>query len=112
MPLFSASTVVQNEVVFFGAHDQPRTLECNVFGARYNYTYKEWLHYTFSNQLIRNLDGEINGTLILPNNDTENLIYEDSGIYICNVTNNIQNENGNLWQTGKIKVIVEGEMLY
>lgn len=51
------------------------------------------------------------GVLILPEGDTNDLVYEDSGVYICNVTNGIPDESGNLWQSEKIKVMVEGKRL-
>ncbi|CAC5424089.1 HMCN [Mytilus coruscus] len=100
--------VVQNETVVFGTNSWPRTLECKVLGVPDNYTFSKWLHYTYSNQQIRILDGLGNGTLILPNNERAKLMYEDTGIYICNVTNNIPDEGAHKWQTGKIKVIVAG----
>ncbi|CAC5424099.1 HMCN [Mytilus coruscus] len=100
--------VVQNETVVFETNSLPRTLQCKVLGVPDNYTFSKWLHYTYSNQQIRILDGLGNGTLILPNNDREKHMYEDTGIYICNVTNNIPDEGGYIWQTGKIKVIVAG----
>lgn len=102
------SPVVQNETVIFEKSDGPRRIVCNAFGVPDTYTYNEWLHYTYSNQFVRSLDGLANGTLILPHNNTERLMYEDSGKYICNVTNNIPDEHGRLWLVGYIKVIVSG----
>lgn len=104
----AVSPVVQNETVVFEKSDEPRRIVCNVFGVPDTYTYNLWLHYTYSNQLVRSLDGQTNGTLILPHNDTERLMYDDCGIYICNVTNNIPDEYGRLWQVGYITVIVSG----
>ncbi|VDI07333.1 Hypothetical predicted protein [Mytilus galloprovincialis] len=104
---FSAN--VENVSVDFESNDRPRTLQCKVSGVPDTYSYSKWLHYTYSNEIIRTLHGQSNGTLLLPYDNPDDLTYEDSGIYICNVTNNITDQEGNLWQTGRIHVIVKGK---
>lgn len=49
---------------------------------------------------------------MLPNKYPNDLMYEDSGIYICKVTNNIPDEDNHLWQIGKIKVIIAGKKIW
>lgn len=107
---FSDFPVVQNETVYFERINRPRTLKCNVLGVPDTYSYSKWLHYTYSNQLVRTLDGQANGKLILPKGDQEDLMYEDSGLYICNVTNHVRDNDGNIWQTGSINLVVKGEI--
>lgn len=109
---FAVPPVVINQTIVFTKSDRPRTLKNNITGQPDTYTYSKWQHYTHSNQFVRVLDGQVNGTLILPNNYPDGLMYEDSGIYIYNVTNNITNEDGLLWQTGMIDVVVKGKDVY
>lgn len=71
----------------------------------HNYT---WSHYTHNNQLVRNFKSSSDRNLILPG-DEKDLLYEDSGVYVCNTTNGINDEDGQLWQTGQIRVIVAGK---
>lgn len=109
---FSVSANVKNETVVFELNKRPRILQCKVSGFPDTYSYNKWLHYTQSNQVIRTLDGHANGTLLLPYDDPDDLMYEDSGIYICNVTNNITDEDGHLWQTGRIQAKVKGKQTF
>ncbi|VDI23455.1 Hypothetical predicted protein, partial [Mytilus galloprovincialis] len=57
----------------------------------------------------KSLEGNASGTLILAEKDPEDVRFEDGGIYICNVTNGIPDDNNNLWTTGKVEVIVKGK---
>lgn len=99
--------MVQNYNVTFTINDRPIALKCEANGAPKTYKFSEWRHYTYTDQLVRTLQGYTNGTLILPNH--EDLTYEDSGIYICNVTNEIQDEDGHVWKAGQVEVIIEGK---
>ncbi|XP_052073487.1 fasciclin-2-like [Mytilus californianus] len=99
--------IVRCENVTFNDSDKLRTLECEVSGAPNMYNFS-WFHYSYHNQLIRMFTNTNNKTLTLPIRDYNDLWYEDIGIYICNVTNGIPDDSGNLWQTGKIAVKIEG----
>ncbi|VDI52989.1 Hypothetical predicted protein [Mytilus galloprovincialis] len=99
--------LVQTEDITFNGMNRPRTLNCNVSGEPNTYILI-WRHYTYNNQLIRMFNKSTSGMLILPEGEADDLVFEDSGFYICNVTNGIPDDCGKLWQSGKIKVMVEG----
>ncbi|XP_052063840.1 hemicentin-1-like [Mytilus californianus] len=99
------SPVVQNYNVTFKTNDGPITLKCEAKGVPNTYKFSEWRHFTHNDQLVRTIQGYTNGTLILPHQE---LTYENSGIYICNVTNGIPDEDGLVWKAGKVEVIIEG----
>ncbi|CAC5400156.1 unnamed protein product [Mytilus coruscus] len=103
------SPIVQNTTVTLFTSNGPRTLQCSVLGVPDTYNFSEWQHYTYNNELVRHLNGSKHGTLILRNKVSTYPFYEDSGIYICNVTNGVPDEFGNLWQTGTINVTIEGK---
>ena len=88
----------------------PATLECNASGVPSEYQFGIWKHFSPSMQFIRNLNGSKDGKLILPRGSE--FRYEDSGIYICNVTNYIPDENGKIWQSGMINVTIEGKTFH
>lgn len=101
--------VVWPNNVTFNGMNRPRTLTCNVSGEpnTYNFT---WSHYLNSKDFVRTFNSGSDGVLILPEGETKGLVFEDSGFYICNVSNGVPDENRNLWQSGKIKVMVEGKI--
>lgn len=107
---FADSADVENETVVFETNDRQRTLQCKLSGVPDTYTYSKWLHYTYSYKLVRTLNGQANGTLFLPNTDPDDLSNVDRGFYVCNVTNNITDDKGHLWQTGWINVIIKGKL--
>ncbi|VDI33012.1 Hypothetical predicted protein [Mytilus galloprovincialis] len=94
--------VVQNYNMTFTINDRPIALKCEANGAPNKYKFSEWRHYTHNDQLVRTLQGYTNGTLILPHH--EDITFEESGIYICNVTNEVQDEDGHVWKVGKVEV--------
>lgn len=109
VPFFPDFPIVLSENVTFNDRDRSRTLECKVSGEPNTYNIS-WFHYSYHNQLVRMFKNINNKTLTLPIRDSNDLWYEDSGIYTCNVTNGIPDDSGNLWQTGKIVVVIEGEL--
>ncbi|VDI51728.1 Hypothetical predicted protein [Mytilus galloprovincialis] len=99
--------IVRCENVTFHDRDRQRTLECKVSGEPNTYNIS-WFHFSYHNQLVRMFKNINDKMLTLPIGDSNDLWYEDSGIYTCNVTNGIPDDSGNLWQTGKIVVVIEG----
>jgi hypothetical protein len=59
------------------------------------YTYNKWQHKSKYGVLIRELDGEQNGVLTLPNIPVEDR-YQDSGEYVCTAGNGIVGRDGNM----------------
>ncbi|CAC5424086.1 unnamed protein product [Mytilus coruscus] len=103
------SPVVQNYNVTFKTNGGPITLKYEAKGVPNKYKFSGWRHFTHNDQLVRTIQGYKNGTLILPHHADQELTYENSGIYICNVTNGIPDEDGQLWKAGKVVVIIEGK---
>lgn len=97
------------EDITFSGINKPRTLKCNVEGEpnTFNFT---WSHVTYNNQLVRMFHNTSDGVLKLPEGEVNDLVFEDSGFYFCNVTNGISDDTGKLWQSGKIKVMIEGNI--
>lgn len=95
-------------MITFHKSNRPRSIECEVSGVPDTYNFS-WSHYTSNKQLVRMFNRRSDRKLILPEGDANDLLYEDSGIYVCNVTNGIEDESGKLWQKGEIKVVVEGK---
>jgi hypothetical protein len=84
-----------------------RTVTCSPDGNPQSYTFYKWQHRSMYGVLIRELDGEINGVLTLPNIPVENR-YQDSGEYVCTAGNSIEGIDGNLKQTGSGYVTING----
>lgn len=105
--MFADNPLVKNKNQFFSTGDKPRTLKCEVSGVPNIFTFNKWQHL-INGHLVRFLDGNNDGILTLPCSNSSDIQYDDSGLYICNVTNNIRNENGQLWQTGTINVTIKG----
>lgn len=105
--LFPDNPLVANNNQFFSTGDKPRTLKCEVSGVPNIFIFSKWQHLV-NGHLVRFLDGNNNGILTLPCSNSSDIQYDDSGLYICNVTNNIRNENGQLWQTGTVNVTIKG----
>lgn len=61
------------------------------------YTYGKWEHKSFFNEHVRYLNGTSSGLLILPLQE-KRVRYQDSGIYVCSVSNGVPDENGNYFQ--------------
>lgn len=104
---FSDTPLVTNTSQTFSNEDKPRILKCEVSGVPHVYKYKQWQQLV-NGHIVRVLDGNNDGTLTLPCNNTSDIQYDDSGLYICNVTDNIRQENGQLWQTGFVNVTIKG----
>ena len=84
-----------------------RTVACVPVGNPNTYTYNTWQHKSKYGILIRELDGENNGVVTLPNIPVEDR-YQDSGEYACTAGNDIVGKNGKVEQTGSGNVIING----
>ena len=72
-----------------------------------SYNYYRWQHKSKYGVLIRELDGETNGVLTLPNIPVEDR-YQDSGEYVCTAGNGIVGQDGRVKQTDSGYVIING----
>lgn len=104
---FSDTPVVKNTSQIFSTGDKPRILKCEVSGVPTSFRFKKWRHLV-NGHLVRYLYGNNDGTVTLPYNNTSDIQYDDSGLYICSVTNGIRNGNRQLWQTGTVNVSIRG----
>lgn len=78
-------------------------LTCNASGESSTYKFEDWEHRSELNQHIRYLKDTHNGNLFIQDNQ-----YQNSGIYICKVTNDVSPRNGNLFQIRQISIPYEG----
>ena len=79
------------------------TLECVAHGVPDSYSYNSWVHLTNNRSVVRHL-ASANKVSVLSNS------YEDSGIYICNVSNGVIDDNGNEWTTAEYYMNYSGTM--
>ncbi|XP_071150261.1 cell adhesion molecule Dscam1-like [Mytilus edulis] len=94
----------------FTLKDKLRTIQCTAEGFPSNYTYGVWEHQSEFNEHIRYLKSTDNGTLILPRINEASSKYQDSGIYICMVSNGVPNKQH--FQQGKAYVVSQGPPVF
>ena len=93
------ATFKQNEAI--------RTLTCVPDGNPQSYSFYKWQHKSKYGVLIRELDGEANGVLTLPNMPVKDR-YQDSGEYVCTAGNGIEGRDGKIKQTGSGYITING----
>jgi hypothetical protein len=93
--------------VIYDRNEATRTVTCVPVGNPSTYTFYRWQHKSKYGVLIRDLDGEQNGVLTLPNIPGED-IYQDNGEYVCTAGNGIVGRDGRVKQTGSGYVIING----
>lgn len=71
-----------------------------------NYTYESWEHMSFLNTHIRFIH-QRREHLILPIQQKHSR-YQDSGIYVCSVSNGVPNVHGEYFQKGYSFVVSKG----
>ncbi|CAC5393277.1 unnamed protein product [Mytilus coruscus] len=81
---------------------------CNAAGEPNNYTYLPWVHESEFHKQIRLLNGTQSSTLHVQRTNIISKQYEDSGYYICCVSNGIPDINGKKVQKGMASVKFEG----
>lgn len=72
-----------------------------------NYTYRLWEHKSMFNEHIRYLTQLGTGVLTLPFMKKQNR-YQDSGIYVCSVSNGVPDMKGVYFKTGQAHVVSKG----
>ncbi|CAC5393285.1 unnamed protein product [Mytilus coruscus] len=81
---------------------------CNVAGEPNNYSFLPWIHESEFHKKIRLFNGTRLGTLPVQRTNNISKQYEDSGYYICRVSNGIPDMNGKKVQKGMTFVTFEG----
>ncbi|CAC5368465.1 unnamed protein product [Mytilus coruscus] len=94
----------------FTINDEMRTIQCTAKGFPSNYKYGVWEHRSEFNEHIRYLNSTDSGTLILPRINEAAERYQDSGYYICMVTNGVPNMKH--FQQGKAYVVSQGPPVF
>lgn len=78
-----------------------RAIQCMAQGEPDNVTYFRWEHRSIFDEHIRYLSGTNDGILRLLDFNIS-ARYQDTGYYLCNVSNGIPDKNGNVVQQGRI----------
>lgn len=91
----------------FTPADSKRQIQCLANGDPMKYTYGKWEHKSFFNEHIRYLDKSADGNLILPFQKRQ-IRYQDSGIYICSVSNGVPDIHGKDFQKEQSHVLSKG----
>lgn len=84
-----------------------RSIQCLPKGEPNAYTYFQWEHVSEFHEHIRYLKARDDGILYLPYVDISNR-YQDTGFYICNVSNGVPDYHGNIFQQGREFIVSEG----
>lgn len=72
-----------------------------------SYFYFSWEHRSLFNENIRHLGATRNGGIQLPEVDVS-FRYQNTGIYICNVSNGVPDTKGNIFQQGSAYLVSHG----
>ncbi|CAC5395702.1 unnamed protein product [Mytilus coruscus] len=82
-------------------------LQCNPSGEPNNYTFLQLEHRSEFNEHIRFLNSSNNGSVLRISIEDAGL--QDTGIYVCNVSNDVPDQNGRQFQSGKRLVEIKGQ---
>ncbi|VDI64121.1 Hypothetical predicted protein [Mytilus galloprovincialis] len=88
-----------------------REIQCIPLGEPDSYNYFPWEHRSRFNEHIRYLGATDNGKLQIPVVNVSNR-YQNSGFYICNVSNGIPDNHGNVFQQGRTYVEFAGPPVF
>lgn len=83
-------------------------LTCNATGEPNKYTFLSWVHESKFHDQIRHFNGTRPGILRVLRTIIITKQYQDSGFYICRVSNGITDSNGKKFQKGMASVKFEG----
>lgn len=84
-----------------------REIKCIPNGVPNTYNFFPWEHRSQFNEHIRYLDATGDGILQLTGVNVSDT-YQDTGFYICNVSNGISDKYGNVFQQGRTYVEYAG----
>lgn len=82
-----------------------RILRCEANGVPRNYRYFRWQHLSEYGQLIRLLP---NYQTIRMDQNSANIDFKLSGIYVCSAENGVADTHGSTVQTGEVPVLLQG----
>lgn len=82
-----------------------RQFQCIAQGEPDNVTYFRWEHKSLFNEHIRYLSATNEGILRI----NESKRYQNTGFYICNVSNGIPDYHGNVFQQGRDYIEFKGK---
>ncbi|CAC5368456.1 unnamed protein product [Mytilus coruscus] len=103
--IISYPPVINMRYINLTEYSSNRDIRCLAQGEACSYHYFKWEHKSLFNEHIRYLRGTDDGFLRLPELNVSN-IYQDTGFYICNVSNGIHDYGGNLFQLGRAYYLV------
>lgn len=86
-------------------------IHCIAQGEPDSYNFLPWEHRSVFEEHIRYLNGTDEGILELPQVNVLDR-YQDTGIYICNVTNGIPDYRGNVFQHRRLDFVSTGIHFY
>lgn len=95
----------------FTEMNHERVIQCIANGHPMNYIFKHWEHKTLFGEHIRYLNGNTTGYLVIPIQARE-YRYQDTGVYICSVSNGIPDPSGILFKKEQVYVISKGIQKY
>lgn len=82
-------------------------MQCNPDGQPNKYTFRRWEHKSLLDQHVRYLSGNATGFLKLPIQN-ETIRYQDTGMYICRVSNGVADIGGKYLSEERAYVISTG----
>lgn len=88
-----------------------REIKCTAQGEPDSYYFLPWENRSQFDEHIRYIDGTDDGILQLPEVNVLNK-YQDSGIYIGNVSNGIPDYRGNVYQHRIMHIVSKGNRCY
>ncbi|CAC5424669.1 unnamed protein product [Mytilus coruscus] len=86
-------------------------IQCIAQGEPDRYDFFPWEHRSHFDQHIRYLGARDDGILHLPDVNVLNR-YQDTGIYICNVSNGIPDYHGNVFQLDRAYIVSKGPPVF
>ncbi|CAG2198974.1 unnamed protein product [Mytilus edulis] len=91
-------------------NENRKELLCVANGNPDTYTFSRWEHKSEYGEYIRFIDGYTNGSLVLPTTQTKS--YQDSGFYVCTVSNGVPDTHGQVNQSTDAFLSVRGKPVF
>lgn len=105
--VFKDAPVVTVRFIKFNDDSVIGVIQCVSKGEPHSYKYYPWEHRSIFNEHIRYLEATDEGILRLTFTNISNR-YQDTGLYICNVSNGVPDYNGNVFQKGRAYIELKG----